>query len=186
MDNAQLQKEINEKMNKTMATLDHDLSGLRTGRASPNLLDPVVVEAYGSRVPISQVASINVAEARLLTIQVWDAGLTKTVEKAIANANLGLNCSSEGQLIRIPLPPLSSERRAEMAKLAYKYGENAKVALRNIRRDIIDNIKKLEKDHKISEDDMHKYSDEVQKITDNFVKSIDEKVINKEKEITLV
>ena len=139
-----------DKMNKALAVLDKEYSGLRTGRASTNLLDPVVVEVYGSKMPLSQVSTIATPDAKTITVQVWDKSMVKTVEKAIADANLGLNPNSDGQMIRMNLPPLSSERRKELVKLAYKYGENAKIALRNIRRDSMDMLKKMEKDNIIS------------------------------------
>lgn len=175
--------ELESKMNKSIASLDHDLSGLRTGRASINLLDRVIVEAYGDRMQISQIGSISVPEPRLINIQVWDKALVKAVEKAIINSNLGLTPSSDGQLVRIPLPNLSEERRNELAKLAHKYGENAKIALRNVRREGIDFAKKFEKDGDISEDEMHDLTDKLQKLTDKYINTIQEKVESKEKDI---
>lgn len=186
MEKQEILNELKAKMQKSISSLEHDLSGIRTGRASPNLLDPVVVDAYGSKMPISQVATLNAPESRLITVQVWDKGLVKSVEKAIANSNLGLNPTSEGQIIRIAIPALSEERRKELAKLAAKYGENAKVAVRNIRRDFIDSIKKLEKDKKISEDEMHELNDIVQKNTDTHISEIEKKVATKEKDILVV
>ena len=174
------------KMEKSISSLDHDLAGLRTGRASPNLLDKVVVEAYGDKMPISQVASVTVPDARMLNVQVWDVGLTKSVEKAIVNSNLGVSPVTEGQVIRIHLPSLTEERRIELAKLAHKYGENAKIAVRNIRREGTDAIKKFEKDGDISEDEMHNLTDKLQKIIDKYVHNIDEKIVSKEKDIMQV
>lgn len=175
--------ELETKMKKTISSLEHDLSGIRTGRASTALLDPIVAEVYGSKMPINQLATISALDARTLSIQVWDKESVKAVEKAITNANLGVNPLTEGQSIRITLPSLTEERRAEYAKLAAKYGENSKVALRNLRRDILELIKKAEKDKEISEDDQKRLSDKVQKITDNYTKIIDDKVSSKEKEI---
>ena len=182
MENA-LQKELSEKMDKAMAALDRELAGLRTGRASVNLLNFVQVEAYGSRMPISQVATVSTPDAVTISVQVWDAGMAKAVEKGIVEANLGLNPIREGQSIRINMPPLSQERRAELVKIAHKYGESSKVSMRNIRKAGMDSVKKMEKDGDISEDEMHKYSDEVQKMTDTYVKDIDAKIKYKEEDI---
>ena len=163
-----------------------EFSGLRTGRASPTLLESVVVDAYGSRMPINQVGSVAVSEARLLTVSVWDTGLVPAVEKAIREADLGLNPSVAGTLIRVPLPELSEDRRKELVKVAGKYAEQGRVAIRNIRRDGMDVIKKLEKEGDLSEDESHRYADEIQKITDEFIKKIDESFLHKEKEIMQV
>ncbi|NDF12964.1 MAG: ribosome recycling factor [Proteobacteria bacterium] len=178
--------DIKRRMDATLQSLQHEFSGLRTGRASPNLLDSVQVEAYGSMMPITQVGTVGAPEARLLTVQVWDKGMVGAVEKAIRNANLGLNPMSEGQLVRIPLPELSEERRKEMVKVAQKYAENARVAIRNIRRDGMDAIKKLVKDKKISEDDARGKEDLVQKETDAHINKIEEKLKDKDKEIMKV
>ncbi len=186
MNKENLLVELEVKMNKSISSLDHDLAGLRTSRASPNLLDKVVVEAYGDKMPLSQISSISIPEARLINIQVWDKGLVKSVEKAIANSNLGLTPSSEGQIVRINLPALTEERRAELAKLSHKYGENAKIALRNLRREGTDSIKKMQKDSDISEDEMHELNAKLQKQTDKFINIIDEKIAQKEKDITTV
>jgi len=186
MSGEDLIKDMETKMQKSLSVLDHDLGGLRTGRASVALLDPVIVNAYGSRSPISQVATVSAPESRLLTVQVWDKSLAKEVEKAIVEANLGLSPIGEGQTIRIPIPPLNEERRKEMVKLAHKYSENAKVNIRNVRRTIMDDLKKLEKDSKISEDQLRGFNDKVQKITDDYAKKIDDKVEAKEKEILTV
>ena len=158
--------ELDRRMNGAIATLKTELSGLRTGRASAALLDPVKVEAYGNSVPISQVGSIGTPEARMITVQVWDKGLAKAVDKAIRDAGLGLNPQMDGQLLRIPLPELNQERRKELSKLAAKYAEAARVAVRNVRRDGMDLLKRLEKDGKIGEDDHHTKGDELQKLTD--------------------
>ena len=176
-------KDLETRMQKTIATLDHELSGIRTGRASTHLIEPIIAEAYGSKMPISQLATVSAMDARTLTIQVWDKEAVKAVEKAISNANLGVTPVTEGQNMRITLPSLTEERRNEYAKMAAKYGEGAKVALRNLRRDCMDALKKLEKDKVISEDDLKKDSDKAQKTTDSFTKQIDDKVAAKEKEI---
>lgn len=178
-----LKQELTEKMDKSIASLDRELGGLRTGRASANLLNPVQVEAYGSKMPISQVATVSTPDAVTISVQVWDADMAKAVEKGIVDANLGLNPLCEGQLIRINMPPLSEERRADLVKVAHKYGENSKVSIRNIRKTGMDSIKKMEKDGDISEDEMHKYSDEVQKMTDKYVKDIEDRVKSKESDI---
>ena len=179
-------KSLTEKMEKALSVLDKECSGLRTGRASAHLLDPVVVEMYGSKMPLSQVGTIATPDAKTITVQVWDKEMVKTVEKAIADANLGVNPMSDGQLIRMNLPPISEERRKELVKLAHKYGENTKVALRNIRRDGMDLLKKMEKDNEISKDEHHQYSEEIQKLTDDFSKRVDSFVEVKEKEILTV
>ncbi len=174
---------LRKRMDGALKTLMHDFSGLRTGRASANLLDAVMVEAYGSMMHLNQVASINVPEPRLLTVQVWDKGMVKAVEKAISTANLGLNPAPDGQIVRVPIPELSQERRAELIKIAGKYAESAKVAVRNIRRDGMEHYKKMEKDGDVSKDEHHHKSDEIQKLTDEFIKKIDESLAAKEKEI---
>jgi len=178
--------EMNRRMDGAVATLKSELAGLRTGRASAALLDPVKVEAYGNMVPINQVGSIATPEARMLTVQVWDKGLAKAVDKAIRDAGLGLNPQMDGQLLRIPLPELNEERRKELSKLASKYAEAARVAVRNVRRDGMELLKKLEKDHKIGQDDHHTKGDELQKLTDNHVKNIDSLLHAKEQEIMQV
>jgi ribosome recycling factor len=180
---AKQKQELSEKMDKALAVLDKELSGLRTGRASTNLLDPVVVEVYGSRMPISQVGTLSTPDAKTITVQVWDKAMVKTVEKAIADANLGLNPSSDGQLIRMALPILSEERRKELVKIAHKYAENTKIALRNIRRDGMDTLKKMEKDNQISKDEHHDFAEEIQKLTDDFITKIDSITKQKEHEI---
>jgi ribosome recycling factor len=182
----ELIKDVKSRMDKSIINLEHDLSGLRTGRASLNLLDPVVVEAYGDRMFINQLATVSAPEPRVLSIQVWDKEMVKVIEKAITNANLGVNPQTDGQIIRITMPTLTEERRKEMGKLAHKYGENSKIAIRNIRRDALDEAKKNEKDGLLSEDEAHKLSDEIQKITDGYIKIVDEKVVKKEQEITQV
>lgn len=171
------------KMDKSIISLEHDLSGLRTGRASANLLNPVVVEVYGDRMPVTQLATITTPDARTVSIQVWSKENVKAVEKAIANANLGITPISDGQIVRLSIPTLSEERRKEMAKLAAKYGENCKIAIRNIRRDAVEESKAAEKAKQISEDESKKLSEQVQKTTDDYIKKIDNKVMSKEKEI---
>jgi ribosome recycling factor len=175
-----------KKMDSAIAALHQELTGLRTGRASTHLLDHITVEAYGSRVPLSQVANVNVPESRLLTVQVWDKSMVKAVEKAISNAGLGLNPVADGQLVRVPIPELTEERRKELSKVAGKYAEGGKVSVRNVRRDAMDEIKKLEKDKKISEDESRKFGDEIQKLTDERIKKIDDMLLQKEKDIMQV
>lgn len=177
---------LDRRMTGAVATVKSEFSGLRTGRASPALVEPVMVDAYGSQLPINQVGNISTPEPRLLTIQVWDKGLVKAVDKAIRDAGLGLNPQIDGQLLRIPVPELNEERRRELAKLAHKYAENARVAVRNVRRDGMDLLKKLEKDHKIGQDEHHKLGDELQKLTDAHIKDIDAALHAKEQEIMQV
>jgi ribosome recycling factor len=178
--------ELDRRMKGAVATLKSEFSGLRTGRASAALLDPVMVEAYGNTVPVNQVGSIATPEARMITVQVWDKGLAKAVDKAIRDAGLGLNPQMDGQLLRIPLPELNQERRKELSKLAAKYAESARVAVRNVRRDGMDLLKRLEKDKKIGEDEHHTKGDELQKLTDAHIKDIDAALHNKEQEIMQV
>src|SRR3954449_406595 len=178
--------ELNRRMNGAVIALKAELAGLRTGRASPHLLDPVKVDAYGSQMPISQVGTVSTPEPRLLTLQVWDKSLVKAADKAIRDAGLGLNPQVDGQLLRIPIPELNEERRKELAKLAHKYAEQGKVAVRNVRRDGMEALKKAEKDHKISQDEHRQKSDEVQKLTDRYVKQVDDVLAHKEKEIKTV
>ncbi|WP_208111960.1 ribosome recycling factor [Zavarzinia compransoris] len=173
-------------MNGAVENLKHEFAGLRTGRASPNLLDPITVEVYGAQMAINQVASISVPESRMLSVSVWDRGSVSAVEKAIRNSGLGVNPVVDGTLIRIPIPELNQERRQEMVKLASKYTEQARVAVRNVRRDGMDQLKKLEKDSKISEDDHKIYADEVQDMTDKAIAVIDAALASKEKEILQV
>jgi ribosome recycling factor len=178
--------ELDRRMNGAVATFKSELAGLRTGRASAALLDPVKVEAYGNVVPINQVGTISTPEARMITVQVWDKGLAKAVDKAIRDAGLGLNPQMDGQLLRVPLPELNQERRKELSKLAAKYAEAARVAVRNVRRDGMELLKKLEKDHKISQDEHHSRGDVLQKMTDAHVKDIDAALHAKEQEIMQV
>jgi len=178
--------EMNRRMNGAVATLKGEFAGLRTGRASAALLDPVMVGAYGNTVPINQVGTISTPEARMITVQVWDQGLAKAVDKAIRDAGLGLNPQMDGQLLRIPLPELNQERRKELSKLASKYAEAARVAVRNVRRDGMELLKRLEKDHKIGQDEHHTKGDELQKLTDSHIKDIDTALHSKEQEIMQV
>jgi ribosome recycling factor len=173
-------------MDSALETLRKEFGGLRTGRASANLLDPVVVDAYGSSMPLNQVGTVNVPEPRMLTVTVWDKGLVKSVEKGIREAGLGLNPSSDGTLVRVPLPDLNEERRKELVKVAHKYAEQARVSVRNVRRDGMEMLKKMEKDHKLSQDEHRQWSDQVQALTDEHVKKIDEALHTKEKEILQV
>ena len=178
--------ELDRRMNGAVSTLKSELGGLRTGRASAALLDPVKVEAYGNTVPINQVGTISTPESRMITVQVWDKGLSKAVDKAIRDAGLGLNPQMDGQLLRIPLPELNQERRKELSKLAAKYAEAARVAVRNVRRDGMDLLKRLQKDGKIGEDEQHTKGDELQKLTDAHIKDIDAALHAKEQEIMQV
>ena len=178
--------ELKRRMHGALAALKQDLGGLRTGRASPHLLEPVQVDAYGTHMPLNQVATVGVPEPRLLTVQVWDKSLVHAVEKAIINANLGLSPATEGQVLRLRIPELNEERRKELVKLAHKYAESARVAVRHVRRDGLDVLKKLEKDHKISEDDHKHEADLVQKATDQAIAEVDQALATKEKEIMTV
>lgn len=175
--------DIENRMQKSLEAMKHNVNGLRTGRANPSLLEPVRVEAYGALTPLSQVANISAPEARLLVVQVWDKGLTKAVEKAIREADLGLNPSADSNVIRIPIPDLTEERRREMVKKAGEYCENAKVSIRNVRRDAMDVLKRMEKDKNISEDLLKTLSEKVQIVTDNHTKKADEILQQKSKDI---
>ncbi|MGH1376780.1 MAG: ribosome recycling factor [Alphaproteobacteria bacterium] len=179
-------QDVKRRMDGAIDSLKKEFSGLRTGRASANLLDPVIVDMYGSKMPLNQVGTISVPEPRMLVVQVWDASAVKSVEKAIRDSGLGLNPMPEGNNIRIPVPDLNEERRQELTKIAGKYAENARISVRNVRRDGMDMLKKMEKANDISEDDHKKLSDEVQKMTDEAVKSIDTILSDKEKDIMTV
>lgn len=181
-----LKNDTLERMEKTLDALKNDFGGLRAGRAHASLLDGILVEAYGSMTPISQVGTVSVPDARTLSVSVWDKGLAKNVEKALRESELGLNPMSDGQLIRIPIPPLSEERRKELVKIAGKYAEQSKIAVRNIRRDAMDEVKKMKKDSLISEDDEKKYNNDIQKWTDDAVKKIDDQFNAKEQDIMQV
>jgi ribosome recycling factor len=176
--------QMKQRMEGSFDALRKELAGLRTGRASAGMLDRVMVDAYGSAMPLNQVGSVSVPEPRLLVIQVWDKGLVKSVEKGIRDAGLGLNPQPDGALIRVPVPELSQERRLELVKIAGKYAETARIGVRNVRRDALDEVKKEEKAGKISEDELKNLSDKVQQATDQTIKKIDELLATKEKEIT--
>lgn len=175
--------DIERRMNGAIEALKHDLAGLRTGRANTALLDPVHVEVYGAMMPLNQVATVSAPEPRMLSVQVWDRANVIPVEKGISKANLGLNPMIDGQTIRLPLPDLTEERRRELAKLTGKYAENAKIAIRNVRRDAMDALKEDEKKKDISEDERKRHEDEVQKLTDKHVADADAAAAAKEKEI---
>ena len=175
-----------KRMDGALAALAHEFGGLRTGRASSSLLDPIQVEAYGSMSPLIQVAGVTVPEPRMISVQVWDKSVVQAVDKAIRSSNLGLNPIIDGQTLRIPIPPLTGERRIELTKVAAKYAEGARIAVRNVRRDAMDHLKRLEKEHVISQDEHKRHNDEVQKITDVHIKQIDDNLAHKEEEITQV
>ena len=179
-------EKLRKKMTASFENLLKDFSGLRTGRASVSILDSVMVEAYGSMVPLQQVGTVSAPEARLLTIQVWDSSLIKPTEVAIRNSSIGLSPMVDGQLIRIAVPELSEERRKEICKMAARYAEQTKVAIRNVRREGMDDAKKQEKNKEITEDELRKLSDDIQKLTDEYVKKIDAALEVKEKEIMKV
>ena len=178
--------DLERRMDGALTSLAREFQGLRTGRASTQLLDSIVVEAYAASMPINQIATVSVPEPRMLSVQVWDKENTKIVEKAIRESNLGLNPQVDGQLLRIPLPDLSEERRQELSKIAAKYAENAKIAVRNVRRDGMDTTKRMEKDGDISQDDRHIYDEEIQTITNKSINKIDELLSSKEVEIMQV
>lgn len=175
--------ELRRRMTGAFDVFKKELAGLRTGRASVSLLEPIQVEAYGSHMPLSQLSTVNAPEPRMLTVQVWDKTMVKAVEKAIREANIGVNPMVEGQLLRVPMPPLTEDRRKDMAKLAHKFAEHARVSIRNIRRDGMEALKQLEKAHKITEDEHRQRGAEVQKLTDELVKKVDETLVAKEKDI---
>ena len=178
--------EIKRRMHGAVQVLKQELGGLRTGRASAGMLDPVQVDAYGTHMPLNQLATVSVPEPRLLSVQVWDRSMVHAVEKAIINSNLGLSPATEGQVLRLRIPELNQERRKEMVKVAHKYAEAARVAVRHVRRDALDLLKKLEKDGKVSEDDHTRMAGEVQKATDQFIGEVDQTLAGKEKEIMTV
>jgi ribosome recycling factor len=178
--------DIERRMKGAVDALKHEFAGLRSGRATTNMLDPVTVDVYGSQMPLNQVGTISVPEPRMLSVQVWDKSNASAVEKAIRNAGLGLNPMLDGQLVRIPIPELNEERRAELAKVAGKYAEQGRIAIRNVRRDGMDTLKRLEKDKAISEDEHKMYADEVQDLTNKYVAKVDEMLQAKEKEIMQV
>ncbi len=181
-----LKTDLARRMDGALETLRRDFGGLRAGRASPGLLEPVRVEAYGTVMPLTQVGTIGVPEPRMLTVQVWDKTMVSAVERAIREANLGLNPASDGQVVRVPIPILTEERRTELARAAGRYAEAARVAIRGVRRDGMDQIKSFEKKGEISEDLVKDWSDVVQKLTDGYIRRIDEALVEKEREIRQV
>ena len=182
----ELLKDLRRRMDGAIEVLRKEFGGLRTGRASASLLEPVMVNAYGNTVPLNQVASINVPEARLITVQVWDRGVVKAVDKAIRESGLDLNPQTEGQVIRVPIPDLNEERRRNLTRVAGKYAEDAKVAVRNVRRDGIEVLRRREKDADISQDEQRKLQGEIQHLTDDYIRRIDEALAQKDKEILQV
>ncbi len=178
--------DLKRRMDGAIESVKKEFGGLRTGRASASLLDPIKVDAYGSPTPINQVGTVSVPEPRMISVQIWDKTMVAAADKAIRNSGLGLNPVVEGQLLRIPIPPLNEERRAELAKLAGNYAEHGRVAVRNVRRDGMEALKKLEKDGVISEDEHKSFSDDVQKLTDAAIKTIDETLKKKQDEIMQV
>ncbi len=178
--------DLKRRMQGAVGTLKHELGGLRTGRASASMLEPVQVDAYGAHMPLNQLATVSVPEPRLLSVQVWDRSMVHAVEKGIIASNLGLTPATEGQVIRLRIPELNQDRRKELVKVAHKYAEAARVAVRHVRRDGLDVLKKLEKDHKISQDDEKRFSNDVQKATDGTITEIDQLLATKEKEILTV
>ena len=183
---AEIQQQCEYKMKRTIESLRDDLSKLRTGRASTGILEHVMVDYYGSPTPISQVANLGVADARTITVQPWDRKMIPVIEKAILTADLGLNPAAFGDMVRVPVPPLTEERRREICKVVRGDGEDAKVAIRNLRRDANTQLERLEKDKEISEDDQRRYETEIQKLTDRFVADIDKVIAEKDKEIMTV
>ena len=179
-------KDMKRRMDGALEALKREFGGLRTGRAAASLLEPITVEAYGATMPLNQVGTVGVPEPRLLTVQVWDRQMVSAVEKAIRESGLGLNPSNEGQLVRVPIPPLSEERRAELVKVAGRYAEQARVAVRNVRRDGMETLKRMEKENEISEDEHRRRADEIQKVTDDHIKLVDEVLAVKETEIMQV
>jgi ribosome recycling factor len=179
----ELKEDAEIRMGKSVVSLKNDLTKLRTGRAHTSLLDHITVEYYGSEVPLSQVANVSVLDSRTLSVSPWEKPMVQAIEKAIMNSNMGLNPATTGELIRIPLPPLTEERRKDMIKVVRSEGEGAKVAIRNIRRDVLSDIKSLLKDKDITEDDDHQAHDDVQKITDKYVKQVDDALAVKEKDL---
>ena len=182
----QLYRDIEIQMKQSVDHLHDEMKQLRTGRASVHLLEPITVEAYGATTPIIQVGTIAVPEPRMITVQVWDRSLVGAVERAVRDSGLGLNPASDGQLVRVPIPMLSEERRIELGKIAGKYAEQARVAVRNVRRDGMDELKRMERDHEMSQDEHHLWADEIQQLTDDHIKAIDEALEQKESEILQV
>jgi len=181
-----LKQDLTRRMDGALETLRREFAGLRTGRAHPGLLEPVKVIAYGTEMPLNQVGTVGVPEPRMLTVQVWDKSMVMAVEKAIRDAGLGLNPASDGMVIRVPIPMLTTDRRNELVKMAHKYAEGAKISVRGVRRDGMEQIKGHEKKHEIGEDLAKNWSEEVQKLTDQFIKKVDEAIADKEKDIRQV
>jgi ribosome recycling factor len=175
--------DLRRRMEGAVSVLHEEFGGLRTGRASASLLDRIVVSAYGSELPLNQVANVSVPEARLIVVNVWDRGNVQAVERAIRESDLGLNPATDGQILRVPIPELSEERREELVKVAHRYAEQARVSIRNVRRDGMDRLRKLEKEGEISKDEHHAWAEEIQEMTDDFVGKIDRVLVEKEKEI---
>lgn len=182
----ELYKDYNRRMDGALEVLRKEFAGLRTGRASASLLEPVQVEAYGSRMPLNQVGNVNVPEPRMITVQVWDKSVVKAVESAIREAGLGLNPMSDGQLVRVPIPDLTEERRNEITKVAHKYAEQARISVRNVRRDAMDKLKHMERDGDMSQDEHREWSDKTQHMTDEHIRKIDDALAAKEREIKQV
>lgn len=185
MSNLDMQ-DVKRRMDASVANYNNELTGLRAGRATTAMLEPVSVDAYGSRMPLNQISNISVPEPRMLTVSVWDNGLVAAAEKAIRDSGLGLNPMAEGNVIRVAVPDLSEDRRKELVKVAGKYAEAARVAVRNIRRDAIEVVRKDEKSSAISEDERHGFEADIQKVTDEFISNIDSLLAEKEKDITQV
>ncbi len=182
----ELLDDLRRRMDGALDVLHKEFGGLRTGRASASLLEPIMVSAYGGTVPLNQVASVNVPEPRMITVQVWDRGVVKAVDRAIREAGLGLNPQTEGQVMRVPIPELNEERRRELTRVAAKYAEQARVSVRNVRRDGIEVLRRLEKDSELSQDEQRKLQHDVQLLTDDHIKRIDETLAQKDKEILQV
>ncbi|MDR3536149.1 MAG: ribosome recycling factor [Acetobacteraceae bacterium] len=181
-----LKQDLTRRMDGAMETLKREFNGLRTGRAHPGLLEPVRVVAYGNEMPLNQVGTVGAPEPRMLTVQVWDKSMVSAVEKAIRESGLGLNPAADGMLVRVPIPQLTTERRNELAKTAHKYAEGAKVSVRGVRRDGMEQVKNFEKKHEIGEDIAKKWQEDVQKLTDQYIKRIDDSLADKEKDIRQV
>src|ERR1700742_64484 len=181
-----LKQDLTRRMDGALETMRREFAGLRTGRAHPALLDPVKGIAYGTEMPLTQVGTVGSPEPRMLTVQVWDKSMVSAVEKAIRDSGLGLNPAADGRIIRVPIPQLTTERRNELAKMAHKYAEGAKISVRGVRRDGMEQIKGFEKKHEIGEDMAKTWSDDVQKLTDQYVKRVDEALTDKEKDIRQV
>jgi ribosome recycling factor len=181
-----LLKDIQRRMDGALEALRKEFGGLRTGRASASLLEPVMVNAYGGMVPLNTLANINVPEPRMITVNVWDRGMVKAVDKAIREAGLGLNPQTEGQTVRVPIPDLNEERRRELTRVAAKYAEDARIAVRHVRRDGIETLRKQEKEGDISQDEQKKLEREIQHLTDDHIKKVDETLVQKDKEILQV